>query len=131
MPGVRLKDGDALERALKIFKKQVEKEKDIEIEAKRLIKKLNLNALLVTRSEKGMSLITETSKVDIPTMAKEVFDITGAGDTVIATLAQAIASGLNFEDAARIANFAASVVVGKVGTASTSIEEIKQAIKKQ
>ncbi|RAP39151.1 D-glycero-beta-D-manno-heptose-7-phosphate kinase [Candidatus Marinamargulisbacteria bacterium SCGC AAA071-K20] len=113
-----------------VIKKKVTKEKDIEIEGKRLIKKLQLKALLVTRSEKGMSLITEKEKIDIPTMAKEVFDITGAGDTVIATLAQALAAKCTFEDAARIANYAASVVVGKLGTSTTTLEEIKKVIKR-
>lgn len=113
-----------------IIKKNVSKESEIDIEGKRLIKKLNLKALLVTRSEKGMSLITQDNKIDIPTMAKEVFDITGAGDTVIATLAQALAAGWSYEDAARVANFAASVVVGKIGTATTTIDEIKKAIQK-
>lgn len=110
---------------LAVVGKDISKEKDIEIEGKRLIKKLQLNALLVTRSEKGMSLITEKEKIDIPTQAKEVYDITGAGDTVIAMLTICLAAGLPQHDAAYLANFAAGIVVGKRGTATTTLDEIK------
>ncbi len=94
--------------------------------AKNVIEALNLEALLVTRSEKGMSLITRSNKLDIPTKAKEVFDITGAGDTVIATLATALSAGASLEKAASIANHAAGIVVGKMGTAPIHFSELEQ-----
>ena len=95
-----------------------------------MIERLDLNALLITRSEKGMSLILKSGqKVDIPTKAKEVFDITGAGDTVIAMLAIALASGLPVINSAYLSNYAAGVVVGKVGTACTTLDAIESAIK--
>jgi len=82
-----------------------------------LFRSLNCEALLITRGEHGMSLFEAGSRTHIPTVAKEVFDVSGAGDTVISTLALAIAAGANFKEAAVLANFAAGVVVGKVGTA--------------
>ena len=92
-----------------------------------LIKTLELTGLLITRSEKGMSLVQPNGqKKDIPTRAKEVFDITGAGDTVIAVLALALANQWPLEEAAYLANEAAGIVVRKLGTASTSLEEIEQ-----
>jgi D-beta-D-heptose 7-phosphate kinase/D-beta-D-heptose 1-phosphate adenosyltransferase len=87
--------------------------------------KLRVEALLITRGEAGMALF-EKGKAPflIPTVAKEVFDVTGAGDTVIASLALARAAGLSFEEAAIVANQAAGIVVGKLGTATTSQEEL-------
>lgn len=109
-----------------VCKKLPQTEEEIDTEAKALISELNLDALLITRSEKGMSLITKNTKKDIPTKAKEVFDIVGAGDTVIATLSIAIAAGINLETACDIANHAAGIVVGKTGTATLSLEELKR-----
>jgi len=87
--------------------------------------KLNVEALLITRGEAGMALFEKDKEPFlIPTVAKEVFDVTGAGDTVIASLALAKAAGLSFEEAAIVANQAAGIVVGKLGTATTSQEEI-------
>jgi len=87
--------------------------------------KLNVEALLITRGEAGMALFqNDKEPFLIPTVAKEVFDVTGAGDTVIASLALARAAGLSFEEAAIVANQAAGIVVGKLGTATTSQEEI-------
>ncbi|MEP7062804.1 MAG: D-glycero-beta-D-manno-heptose-7-phosphate kinase [Betaproteobacteria bacterium] len=85
--------------------------------ARELMQELELAALLVTRSEEGMSLFTATDALHIPAEAREVFDVTGAGDTVIATLAVLMAAGAPIADAVRIANAAAGVVVGKLGTA--------------
>ena len=85
--------------------------------ARRLMQELELAALLVTRSEEGMSLFTATDALHIPAQAREVFDVTGAGDTVIATLGVLMAAGAPLADAVRIANVAAGVVVGKLGTA--------------
>lgn len=77
-----------------------------------------------------MTLIRPGNKVTtIPTRAKEVYDVTGAGDTVISTMTLALAAGADLAGAAEIANFAAGIVVGKLGTATTSPEELKKTIK--
>ncbi len=83
-----------------------------------------LAGLLLTRSEDGMSLFDAAGHVQVPAQAREVFDVTGAGDTVIATLAAMLACGLTLRQAMPIANRAASVVVGKFGTASVSYDEL-------
>ena len=88
--------------------------------------------VLITRGEDGMSLFeyplnAPMCQVDIPTAAREVFDVSGAGDTVIATLALAFASGYSIQQAARLANIAAGVVVGKRGTATVSFDELMAA----
>lgn len=94
-----------------------------------LLADLQLRALLVTRSEKGMSLLRPGKPpLHLPTVAREVFDVTGAGDTVIATLAASIAAGADLGDAVRLANIAASIVVGKLGTASASRAELELAL---
>jgi len=87
-----------------------------------------LDALLVTRSERGMALVQADQELHIPTVAQEVFDVTGAGDTVIGTLAVALAAGESIEDATRLANLAAGIVVAKMGTATLSAEELNRAI---
>ena len=98
-------------------------------EALLLIKKLKLSALLLTRSEKGMSLISQDGKkTDIPTKAQEVYDITGAGDTVISIFSIALSAGIDMATAAHLANCAAGIVVGKLGTATTTLQEIEQFI---
>jgi len=85
---------------------------------------LDLDALLVTRSEDGMSLFDREGQLDIAAQAREVFDVTGAGDTVIATLAVMLASGLAMRDAMPVANRAAGIVVGKFGTATVGYDEL-------
>lgn len=80
--------------------------------------------VLITRGDQGMSLISHQERLDIPTVAREVFDVTGAGDTVIATLALGVAAGATVHEAAVLANHAAGVVVGKLGTASASVDEL-------
>jgi rfaE bifunctional protein kinase chain/domain len=92
--------------------------------AERLRAELGLDGLLVTRSEDGMSLFDAAGHTRIPAEAREVFDVTGAGDTVIATLAAMLASGLSLRDAMPIANRAGGIVVGKFGTAGVSYEEL-------
>ncbi|MGQ0696754.1 MAG: bifunctional D-glycero-beta-D-manno-heptose-7-phosphate kinase/D-glycero-beta-D-manno-heptose 1-phosphate adenylyltransferase HldE [Panacagrimonas sp.] len=95
----------------------------------RLRADLQLDALLVTRSEHGMSLLRPGKPpLHLPTQAQEVFDVTGAGDTVIATLAASIAAGLDFADAVRLSNIAAGIVVGKLGTATASRAELEVAL---
>jgi D-beta-D-heptose 7-phosphate kinase/D-beta-D-heptose 1-phosphate adenosyltransferase len=98
--------------------------------AQALKQKCRLDAVLVTRSEKGMSLFQE-SAYHLPAHAKEVFDVTGAGDTVISTLACCIAVGLPLERACQLANHAASVVVGKLGTSTVSTTELAIAVNAQ
>jgi rfaE bifunctional protein kinase chain/domain len=92
--------------------------------AETLRQRLDLEHLLLTRSEEGMTLFSATGAHHLPAEAKEVFDVTGAGDTVIATLATLIASGMPTAHAMALANHAASIVVGKFGTASVSYEEL-------
>lgn len=99
-------------------------EDDLTARAQGLRRKLNLKALLLTRSEEGMSLYTETGELHIPTEAKEVYDVSGAGDTVIATVAVMLGAGLSLEEAVRTANRAAGIVVGKLGTASVTPKEL-------
>ena len=99
-------------------------ERDMAAKAKALLADLGIEALLVTRSEEGMSLYTATSTEHIPAVAREVFDVSGAGDTVIATLGVLIGAGAEFPVAVRIANQAAGVVVGKLGTAVVTPEEL-------
>jgi rfaE bifunctional protein kinase chain/domain len=101
-------------------------EAELNAKAEKLRTELQLEALLVTRSEEGMSLFRANSVLHEPTQAREVFDVSGAGDTVIATLAVMLASGAELGDAVRIANRAAGIVVGKLGTAVVSREEILQ-----
>lgn len=96
---------------------------DIYALGKDLKSKLNLKNLLLTRSEEGMSLF-EDKIIDIPTYAKEVYDVTGAGDTVISVFTLAAATGVSWHEAAKIANTAAGVVVGRVGTSTVTKEEI-------
>lgn len=109
---------------------QITNEQELMQAAKILRNKFSCEAVLITRGEAGMSLL-ETGKelVTIPTMAREVFDVTGAGDTVIATLALGLAAGATFAEAAALANVAAGIVVGKIGTATVSGAEILAELK--
>ena len=94
-----------------------------------LLKRLKCNAVLVTRGEHGMNLFERGGRVThIPTVAQEVYDVTGAGDTVISTLTLAMAAGAGIVDAARLSNYAAGIVVGVVGTATVKPDELKQKI---
>jgi bifunctional ADP-heptose synthase (sugar kinase/adenylyltransferase) len=87
---------------------------------------LNLETLLFTRREDGMSLYDATGDLHVKAAAHEVFDVTGAGDTVIATLASLVASGMTLREAMPHANRAGGIVVGKFGTATVSYEELFQ-----
>ncbi|MBQ3834380.1 MAG: D-glycero-beta-D-manno-heptose-7-phosphate kinase [Elusimicrobia bacterium] len=102
---------------------------DIANLGKKILKLLQSDSVLITRGEKGMTVIEKKKITHIPTRAKEVYDVTGAGDTVIATMTLALAAKWNLVEAAEIANFAAGVVVGKVGTATVTVEEIIRTIK--
>jgi D-glycero-beta-D-manno-heptose-7-phosphate kinase len=92
--------------------------------AQALREQLGLEGLLLTRSEEGMSLFDAQGHTQVPAQAREVFDVTGAGDTVIATMAAMLACGLSLRDAMPIANRAGSIVVGKFGTASVNHQEL-------
>jgi rfaE bifunctional protein kinase chain/domain len=92
--------------------------------AQALRERLNLGALLLTRSEEGMTLFTADGSFHVPAQAREVFDVSGAGDTVIATLACAVGSGMSLPDSVTLANKAGGVVVGKLGTAVILPEEL-------
>jgi len=95
----------------------------------KLINDLNLKALLITRSEHGMTLLRPSlPELHIPARAAEVFDVTGAGDTVISTLAVSLASNMEFDQGAMLANLSASVVVGKLGTATISAAELRKVL---
>ena len=104
--------------------------------AQAMCESLQLNAMLVTRSEKGMSLIEvsktspqktgTTQSLHLPTAAKEVFDVTGAGDTVVATLAAALGAGMNLQEATALSNVAAGIAVAKVGTAAVTFQELQR-----
>jgi rfaE bifunctional protein kinase chain/domain len=92
--------------------------------AHELRKDLGLDALLLTRSEEGMTLFDAQGEFTVTAQAREVFDVTGAGDTVIATLAAMVAAGIPLREAVPIANRAGGIVVGKFGTATVSYEEL-------
>ncbi|HDN2512324.1 bifunctional D-glycero-beta-D-manno-heptose-7-phosphate kinase/D-glycero-beta-D-manno-heptose 1-phosphate adenylyltransferase HldE [Providencia vermicola] len=103
---------------------------DVEEKGMALLNTLELKALLITRSEQGMSLIRrDEAPLHLPTQAQEVFDVTGAGDTVIGVLAASIASGRPLHEACALANAAAGVVVGKLGTSTVSPIELENAIR--
>jgi D-beta-D-heptose 7-phosphate kinase/D-beta-D-heptose 1-phosphate adenosyltransferase len=102
----------------------------LEASAEELTKSLGLDALLVTRGREGMTLFERSTsrmhRVDIPTVARNVYDVTGAGDTAIAAFAAAVAAGAELQSASHLANVAAGIVVGKRGTGTVTIEEIEE-----
>ncbi|MFT7184682.1 MAG: D-beta-D-heptose 7-phosphate kinase/D-beta-D-heptose 1-phosphate adenosyltransferase [Pseudohongiellaceae bacterium] len=103
-----------------------ETEQSIADSSRRIMQNCDIDSFLLTRSEQGMSAITATDKVDMPAQELEVADVTGAGDTVIATLVVMMAAGLPFVEAARVANLAAGIVVVKLGAATVSPKELYQ-----
>ncbi|MBW2984843.1 D-glycero-beta-D-manno-heptose-7-phosphate kinase [Candidatus Woesearchaeota archaeon] len=110
---------------------EVKSDEDMVKVGNKLLEKLN-SAILITKGEKGMSLFEKDGGVThIPTKAKEVYDVTGAGDTVAAALTLALASGATTKEAAIIANHAAGITVGKVGTSAVSVEEIKESLENE
>ncbi|MDA0910849.1 MAG: bifunctional D-glycero-beta-D-manno-heptose-7-phosphate kinase/D-glycero-beta-D-manno-heptose 1-phosphate adenylyltransferase HldE [Proteobacteria bacterium] len=107
-------------------------EDELIAKAHQSIANCHLGGLLITRSEEGMTLVLKNGEVTtIPTVAKEVFDVTGAGDTVIAVMAMAISCGYDYISAMRLANAAAGVVVGKVGTATLNAQELHDSLHAQ
>ena len=101
--------------------------------ARSLLRKTHASAILITRGEEGMSLVERGRKASfhVPALARQVFDVTGAGDTVIAMLAVAMGAGVPIRDAALLANVAAGVVVGEVGTSPITIEKLRFALKQR
>jgi rfaE bifunctional protein kinase chain/domain len=99
-------------------------EAELEEKAQKLRQHLNLEALMITRSEEGMSLYQEAGVISRPTVAREVYDVSGAGDTVIATVGLMLAAGLSLAEAMEWSNRAAGIIVGKLGTAVISPHEL-------
>jgi D-beta-D-heptose 7-phosphate kinase/D-beta-D-heptose 1-phosphate adenosyltransferase len=108
---------------------RIRSEDDLAEAGARILRRLQCQAALVTRGEQGMTLFEPARRpLHIPTAAREVFDVTGAGDTVIATLGLALCARAKLAEAARLANVAAGVVVGKLGTATATPEEVLAAV---
>ncbi len=99
-------------------------ESELQSKVHQLRAHLGLQAVLLTRSEEGMTLFDAAGQLSVSTQAREVFDVTGAGDTVIATMAALVAAGMSLRDALPLANRAGGLVVGKFGTATVSYEEL-------
>ncbi len=95
----------------------------------RLLKRLGLKAVLLTKGPEGMSLFQKGRVTHIPTSARHVFDVTGAGDTVVGTFTMALAAGATMQEAAVLANHAAGIVVGEVGTATATPDAVKQSLR--
>lgn len=108
----------------KIYNEVLLTDNDIENAGKKILEYLQLESFLITLGESGMWLFEKGKNKHIPTVAQEVFDVSGAGDTVISTFTLALCAGASKLEAAHIANFAAGIVVGKLGTAVTSTEEL-------
>lgn len=104
-------------------------EDELVSKGRELIKQLQIESLLITRGEHGMTLVRpELPELHLPAKAQEVFDVTGAGDTVISVLSAAIAAGDSLQDAVALANLSAGLVVGKLGTAAISAPELRRAV---
>jgi D-glycero-beta-D-manno-heptose-7-phosphate kinase len=111
--------------------KRIKTDEDLNTVGKLLLEKLQVDSLLITRGEKGMALFNANGEVDyFPTVAKKVFDVTGAGDTVIASFVSAIAAGATLKEAAVFSNCAAGVVVGEIGTATVSLPQLVEELKR-
>lgn len=96
----------------------------------RMLQALNCRSVLITQGKDGMTLFTKGGEIiHIPTVARKVYDVTGAGDTVISTLCLGLASGMDLKSAAIISNLAAGIVVGEVGTSTVKAEELKKAVR--
>lgn len=115
--------------AMAAWGRPIRGEADVAAAGRHLLDRLKVQAVLVTRGERGMSLYEGNGRVSqIPAVAKEVFDVTGAGDTVVGSMALALASRATMVEAAQVANHAAGVVVGKRGTATVSLAELKRSL---
>lgn len=114
----------------KVHNDRLFNDREINLAAQQILKYLKLESILVTLGEYGMRLFEKDARPsDIPTVAQEVFDVSGAGDTVIAAFTLSLSSGATKSEAAYIANFAAGIVVGKLGTATTNRKELLERIK--
>ena len=107
---------------------EIKDEESLLAAGRSLLRKISCDAVLITRGEQGMSLFRKDKAVHIPTVAKNVYDVTGAGDTVIAAFTLAYATGSSMEEAAVIANHAAGVVVGEVGTAVVTTDQLQKSL---
>ncbi|HRP70579.1 MAG TPA: D-glycero-beta-D-manno-heptose-7-phosphate kinase [Turneriella sp.] len=103
-------------------------ETEVEAIAKKIRSELKLGHLLITRSQRGMAYFNDSQSVYLPTVAREVFDVTGAGDTVISVYTAAVAAGATNSEAMILSNTAGGIVVGKLGTATASVDEIRAAL---
>lgn len=102
----------------------VDTDAEVAAAARELIETCGLDAVIATRGADGMTVVTGSDEVHLPALAREVFDVSGAGDTVVATVAAGLAAGMNVVDAAQLANVAAGLVVAKVGTAVVRLDEL-------
>lgn len=110
---------------LKLQSDKLFSDKDIDFAGRQILEYLNLESLLVTLGEQGMKLFEKKGRLThIPTVAQEVFDVSGAGDTVVSTFTLGLCAGASKLEAAHIANYAAGIVVGKIGTATTTRDEL-------
>jgi D-glycero-beta-D-manno-heptose-7-phosphate kinase len=108
----------------------IRSEEDLLKAGRSLLARLEADSLLITRGEKGMTLFERSGEVThIPTVAKEVFDVTGAGDTVISVLTLALAAGASPREAAVLSNYAAGIVVGEIGTATLQTTDLEDAVR--
>ena len=107
---------------------QKTKEDNLQVIGKKLLQRLKCKAVLITLGEKGMCLFEKGEIAHIPTVAQDVFDVSGAGDTVIAVFSLSLCAGATMRQAAYISNYAAGIVVGKVGISTVSREELKEKI---
>jgi D-beta-D-heptose 7-phosphate kinase/D-beta-D-heptose 1-phosphate adenosyltransferase len=126
---IKIRDVD---NKLRIYSDKLSTEEDINRAGRELLRYLNSKAVLITLGDCGMRLFQENRKkpVSIPTVAKDVFDVSGAGDTVIAVFTLALTSQAGMLEAAHLSNYAAGIVVGKIGTATVSQKELKERIKR-
>jgi D-beta-D-heptose 7-phosphate kinase/D-beta-D-heptose 1-phosphate adenosyltransferase len=112
-----------------VLGREIEDDHDVSDAARALTDLLGGSAVIVTQGGKGMTVYSDAEPVvQIPATAKNVYDVTGAGDTVVSALAVALAAGASLEQAARLANAAAGLVVGKLGTATVTVEELTRAV---
>lgn len=120
---------ESTRRAFGIRSTKLDTQEDIEINGRGLLNFLGVESLLITLGEHGMYLFEHNKKpFPIPTMARQVFDVSGAGDTVIAVFTLCLAAGADKSQAAKIANYAAGIVIGKMGAVAVELDELKQAI---
>lgn len=108
---------------------EIEDEEGLLQAGRRMLEELEARSVLITQGKDGMTLFEQGGAIShIPTVARKVFDVTGAGDTVISTMCMALAAGMDFKSAAIVSNFAAGIVVGELGTSTVTAKELKQAV---